>query len=218
MSLSKKSAQGLGVILSASAILVSGIFVARPLYNQSTTNSTKLTSSTAQTEAKKTQLQVLENGVDNFEEIQEYVNNFLSSVPSDKDIESASRAISNSRTDGINISAFTFGNQESVKNYTVPKSKLGEYTSPFEIQDTSSSTEDSSSDGSSSTSGFQRVPVQITVSANSYSDLSQYLDELAQQPRSMSVISVSSARSGDTENNSEKIEATIYAYVFVYAR
>jgi len=67
-----------------------------------------------------------------------------------------------------------------------------------------------STPGSVATSDFTRIPFTIAVTAQNYDILSDYINSLSDQPRLLSVISVSADRS-----DANAVSATIYAYAFV---
>lgn len=77
--------------------------------------------------------------------------------------------------------------------------------------DTSTTTAESGTDSTakaSSTEGFTQIPFTIEVSAGSYDELAQYINSLSNQPRLMSVVSVSSEKS-------DTVTAKVYAFAFV---
>jgi len=210
MALSKKSITGLGAFLSCAVIAVSGFLVVKPSYDQSQSNLQELSTMQVETESKTVRLGVLEEGVENYDEIQAYVNTFLAYAPSYKDIESASRAISNSLVSGVSITSFNFGTEEAASEYPVPEASLENTEStPSNTGETAAG---ESAEGTAASGTFQRVPVEISVTANNYDSLSNYLDNLSQQERLIVVMSVSSA------GNGENITATIKGYAFVYSR
>lgn len=208
MALSKKSITGLGTVMSIAIIAVSGFFVVKPSYEQAQENVTELETMKVETQVKQTRLQTLEEGVDDYDDILAFVDRFLLSAPADEDIESASRAISDAVTPGIQIQSFTFGAPEPTSDYPVPEASL-ERSEPDSLDAGGS---DASDAGGASAGTFQRVPVQVTVSATSYAELSVYLDALANQNRLLTVLDVSGT------NSTENVTATINGYAFIYAR
>lgn len=214
MAMGKQGIQAVGVMFSIGVLAISGLFVVKPLYDDATENKNELTTMQQATADKNSQLELLENGVDNYDEIQEYVNSFLNSVSSVKDIESASRSISSAAVPGINIVSFTFGTEENIEVHEVPEAVLGEYTPPTGFSNEPVTTSEGSEPAT--VDSFHRIPVQIEVTAPDYSTLSTYMDNLSHQNRLLNVISVNSTRT--TGEESTEITATVYAYAFVYAR
>lgn len=211
MALSKKSITGLGTLMSCAVIAISGFLVIKPGYDQSQTNKIELSSLQQETELKNDRLALLEEGVENYDEIQAYVDRFLQIAPGSKDVESASRAISNALVPGTTISSFTFGSTEDSTEYAVPEASLsGESTLEFSV-------DASGGDTAASPGSLQRVPVEISVTSSNYANLSEYLDNLAQQDRLLTVVNVSSSGTsgGDGEGS---VSATIRGYAFIYAR
>jgi len=230
MALSKTSIQGIGVALSAAVLAVTGLFIAKPLYDSTNETKTTLEEQKIVTISKTGKLAEVEKGVDNLEETQKFVDDFLVSAPNNKDVESASRAISEALISGVSISSFTFGAEENIKESEVPKATLGEFTPPMELSagaaapEAPAEGEATGEDGKKeSLETFHRMPMQITVSADSYKKLSEYVDKLADQKRLVNIVGVSStsvAESAgmDGKDSGERVEATIYAYSFIYAK
>lgn len=222
MALSKKSITGLGTLMSVAVIAISGFLVVKPSYEQAQDNRSELSTLQTETTTKTERLKVLEEGVDNYDEIQAYVDTFLKYAPANKDIESASRAISNAVVPGTNIVSFTFGSEEAATEYEVPKASIDGGTTAASSSSSSSSTTastDASATGTSTASAgtMQRVPVEISVTSSSYENLSQYLDSLAQQQRLLTIISVASS-GGAANAEGGGVSATINGYAFVYVR
>lgn len=233
MALSKTSIQGIGVTLSVAVLAATGFFVAKPLYDSTTETKVSLEEQKIVTMSKTGKLAQLEKGVDNIEETQKFVDDFLVSAPSNKDVESVSRAISTALISGVKISSFNFGAGENIEAAEVPKAALGEYVAPMELGDGTEAPAAAPAEGEEGAATgekkealdtFQRVPVQITVNADSYKKLSEYVDELADQKRLVNVISVTSTKGGGgtgmtgEAGSAGSVEATIYAYSFIYAR
>lgn len=158
-------------------------------------------------------------------------------VPTSINIESASRAIAASLPQGVTLDSFDFKPAQQVASLDAPALTIDAFVAPKEFtadttavapaaaapegkkeQDTAAAATgtDTGSTAAASTgavdpnapiSGFERIPFTITVSADDYSSLSEYLNSLSDQPRLMSVVSVDSTRS-------EKVSATIYAFAF----
>ena len=217
MAMGKNGVQAVGALLSIGVLAISGLFVAKPLYDDASESKAELSTMQQATADKQAQLTTLENGVDNYDEIQAYVDNFLNSVSSVKDLESASRSISSAAVPGITINSFDFGTEENIEASEVPEAVLGDYTPPAGFDNLASSEGSSSEEGeSASADSFHRIPIQIDVTATDYNTLSTYMDNLAQQKRLLNVVSVNSTKNSSSE--ATEITATIYAYAFVYAR
>lgn len=223
VTLSKTSIQGIGVTLSVAVLAVTGIFVAKPLYDSTNETKVSLEEQKMVTVSKTGKLAQLEKGVGNIEETQKFVDEFLVSAPNTKDVESASRAISTALISGVNIISFTFGSEENIVAAEVPKATLGEYVPPVELSDGAAAAPPAEGEKETALETFHRIPMQITVSADSYKKLSEYVDELANQKRLVNVVSVNSTKGGGSEVAGESsgggsVEATIYAYAFVYTK
>lgn len=237
--LSKNSIQGIGITVSLAAVAVTGFLFVKPFHDDTQEMKTTLQEQQTVTASKTAKLTQLEKGVDNIEESQKRVDRFIESSPNNMDIESASRAISNAAISGINITAFTFGKEENIEKKEPPKASLGEYVPPMDIsEDTAAAApaeEPAATDGSNGDEAatgeqpekeqmdaFRRVPVQITVTADSYKKLSQYTDKLAEQKRLLYVVSINSTKGAGgvapdgSATDGGSVEATIYAYAFIY--
>jgi len=165
------------------------------------------------------------------------LDEFKKLVPGSMDIESASRAIASALPSGVKLTGFNFGTAQPVASVELDKPALDGFKVPTGFgEDASSaaastsssagpstgeasadpsagtpgtaSTAGPSTSGSSNSGGFTRIPFTITVSADSYDGLADYINSLSNQPRLLSVISVSAART-------ESVTATVYAYAFV---
>jgi len=168
------------------------------------------------------------------------LDEFKKLVPGSMDIESASRAIASALPDGVQLTSFNFGSAQPVTSVEVEKPALDGFKAPQGFGDDaaaattssagpstgeasatesaaasagtpgSSSTAGPSTSGSAAASGFTRIPFTIAVSAKNYDGLSDYINSLSDQPRLLSVISVSADRS-----DADAVSATVYAYAFV---
>lgn len=211
MNLSKASVKGLGVLISGVLLFSTGMVVINPLLEQHTKNLEDLHSLQKITETKRANLTRLSKGSVNFEEASRVGNNFVRIVPKSKDIESASRAISEAIVPGVTITSFTFNPEEPVAKLDLPKASLEGYKPPASFAQSSSAS--SSSTGSKPAAGgnstLSRVPVIVSVSATSYQKLSEYTDQLSKEDRLLTVISIS-ANSKDGS-----VKADIYAYAFI---
>lgn len=212
MALSKKSITGLGTLMSVAVIAVSGFLVIKPAYEQAQTNNQEYSNLQIETSTKNARLSTLEEGVENYDEIQAYVDDFLVKAPSYKDVESASRAISTAVVPGITINSFNFGNEAPTSDYTVPKASLDAQPETTNLEDSGSSNSEENAETASSAGSFQRIPIQIQVTANDYTNLSEYVDNLSKQDRLLTIVSITSAGDG------EGITATIDGYAFIYTR
>jgi hypothetical protein len=203
MNLSKASVKGLGVLVSGVLLFSTGMFVINPLLEQRSGNLSDLTSLQKITETKKANLTRLSNGAVNFEEAFEAGNNFAKIVPKSKDIESASRSISEAIVPGVTVTSFTFSPEEPVSKRELPKASLEGYKPPASFAQStaapSSSTESKPAAGSSSS--LNRLPLTISVSAASY--------QLSKEDRLLSVISFSASSKDGI------VKADIYAYAFI---
>lgn len=201
--------------MSAAVVVVSGLFVVKPLYGDVNENKAELATLQAVTVEQEAELATLENGVSNYEEIQAYVSDFLNSVSTTKDVESASRSVSSAAVPGIRITSFSFGSAENITEHEIPTAVLSGYTPPLGFGEIAV-TEPVEGEVPETVEAFHRIPVEIAVTASDYPTLSTYVDNLSKQERLMNVLSVTSTKNS-TEEGSE-ITATIYAYAFVYVR
>lgn len=213
MALSKKTIQAIGVGLSSVFILTTGFLVVSPLNNSTNENKELLENEKIITLQNNLKLATLKKGVSGLDETKEFVEDFLESAPKDKDIESASRSISKALVSGVSIKSFSFGGEQNIDKIEIPKATLDEYKPPFSLD-----TPATGSDGKEKESldSFHRMPMQVTVTANSYNDLSKYLDSLAEQKRLIYVVGVNSNKGG-VAGSDGSIEATVYSYAYIYS-
>lgn len=213
MNLSKTSVKGLGVLTSAVLLLSTGLLIINPLLEQRSGNVENLKSMEKITETKQANLTRLSKGAVNFEEAFRVGSNFERIVPKSKDIESASRAISEALTPGVSITSFTFNPEEPVSENKLPAVSLGGYTPPASFAQSatgSSSTKGSTSSSSTgSSASLNRLPMIISVSAQNYQKLADFTDNLSKEDRLVSVISISASGKDGT------VKADIYAYAFI---
>lgn len=233
MQLNKKMIQGIGTTLSLAIVVGSGLFLVKPFYDQSNDNQMSLQEQQLITTQKTAKLSTLQKGVDNIDETEKDVQKFLKAAPDNKDVESASRAISKALTDGVSINSFTFGKEENIKAdpaLAKIEPNLGEYTPPVKIEDSpgsggaAASTEEGSADEKLEL--FHRIPLSISVKADSYEKLAKYVDSLSEQDRLIYVAGISSSGSSSSgndfadtpssEDSKGSIEVTIYAYSYIY--
>lgn len=210
MNLSKGSVKGLGVLASAVLVLGTGAIIINPLLEQRNENISNLTSLKTITETKKANLSRLSSGAVNFEEASKVGENFLRIVPKDKNIESASRAISEALVPGVTITSFTFGSEEAAGAITLPKASLEGYKPPasFAVATGPTAAKAPAAAAGSSTT-LNRLPMTISVSATNYQSLSAYIDQLSKEDRLVSVISINAS------NKVGNVSADIYAYAFI---
>lgn len=219
MNLSKASVKGLGVLISGILLFSTGTIIVNPLLEKRTENLSELASKKKITETKKANLTRLSNGAVNFQEAFQAGSNFERIVPKYKDIESASRAISEALVPGVTITSFNFSSEQPVTQNVLPKASLEGYAPPasFASGTGKSSSSKSSSDkgakssapAATSSSTLNRLPMTISVSATSYQKLSEYTDQLSKEDRLLSVISISASSKDGT------VRADIYAYAFI---
>lgn len=212
MNLSKASVKGLGVLASAALVLGTGILVINPLLEHRNENLSSLTSLQKITETKKANLSRLSSGSVNFNEASKVGDNFLRIVPKDKNIESASRAISEALVPGVTITSFTFGSEEAAAPTVLPKVGLEGYKAPASFAAaaaTGSAASKAPAAAAGSSSTLNRLPMTVSVSATSYQNLSTYIDQLSKEDRLVSVISINASSKSGT------IVADIYAYAFI---
>lgn len=219
MALSKKSITGLGVTLSAFALAMSGFFIFKPVYDQIGENQTSLENMKSITFAREMKVIQLEGGVENIEETKAFVNRFLQYAPRGKNIETISRAISESLVEGVTITSFNFGADENLEDYTVPVSNLEGNPAPIDLDAAAKEAKrpvaepkDGEEPEVEKKDLFRRVPVVISLKAANYESFSNYVDSLAQQERLIVVMGLDS----DKANPDEPLNATVYAYAFIY--
>lgn len=212
MNLSKKSVKGLGVLISGALLASTGFFLINPIVDQRTESLEELKSLKLITETKKTNLTRLANGAVNFEEASRVGNDFVKKVPKTKDIESASRAISEALVPGVSITSFTFAAEEPAKKNELPPVVIGTYAPPASFAASDAPAASSSKEvkpAAGSKIALNRLPMTINVSADNYQKLSQYINSLADRNRLVSVISISA------KGKDGKVTADIYAYAFI---
>lgn len=217
MALSKLSVKSLGVVACLGIASVASFAVISPINASAKDNSSQLETARTTTLAKETKLAQLQAGAVNFEQAKKDVEAFLKMTSSTQDVERASRSVSKAVSSGIKIDSFNFGDPEAITPLPNPEASLGGYTSPVIIGGDSSgkaSNKGSSNEANAPAGAFQRVPIQVTITASSYLKLADYLDSLGKQERLLNVVSVDSNK-GSTDAD---VKATISGYAFVYAR
>lgn len=206
MNLSTSSVKGLGVLVSGVLLLSTGIFVINPLLEERSGNLSDLKSLQVVTETKKENLTRLTNGAVNADEARRVGQNFQKIVAKDKNIESASRAISEAIVPGVTITSFTFNPEEPVTPNTLPPVSLEGYKPPASFV---ASSANAAKPAAESKSSLNRLPLIVSVSAQSYQKLSEYVDQLSKEDRLLSVISISAA------SKDGSVKADIYAFAFI---
>jgi hypothetical protein len=213
MNLSKASIKGLGILVSGVLVFGTGLFVVNPLLEQRSSNVSSLQTLQKITETKQTNLTRLSKGAVNYEEAFRVGNNFQKIVPKSKDIESASRAISDAIVPGVTITSFTFNPEEPVSENKLPSVSLEAYKPPASFAQGSSASTSSSNKSAAPASGssstLNRLPLIVSVSASSYQKLAEFTDKLSKEDRLLSVISISA------NNKDTTVKADIYAYAFI---
>lgn len=224
MAMGRQATNILGSV-GAAVILAGAYFgVAAPILNSTKSNEEELQSAKSMGTSYVQQLSQFKNSAQSPELQQATANleEFKQLVPGSIDIESASRAIAGSLPSGVKLGAFNFGAAEQVSSLDLTTPPLSGFTPPkgFGGGDSGASSNPISSSSSqpaanstgvpasgTTTNGFTRVPFTISVTAGNLDQLSEYLNQLSDQPRLISVVSVDSTN-GDT------VTATIYAYAF----
>lgn len=213
MNLTPKAVKTLGVLVSLASMTATALLVIIPLQGQIASDEATLEQSKIVTMTKEVNYERLKKGEDNLVQAQEDATTFHALVANTKNIESASRAITSARNEGVKINSFNFLDQQEVIPIESPGSISDGYQPPqaFNIDVSHLKPQDASESGSGM-AGYSRIPAVIEVTAVNYESLSTYLNDLAHQPRLLTIISVDSSK---TQNDGD-ISATIYAYAFVY--
>lgn len=213
MNLTPKSVKTLGILVSLASMTATALLVVIPLQGQIAADEATLEQSKIVTMTKQSNYDRLKKGEDNLVQAKEDATTFHTLVANTKNIESASRAITASRNDGIKIDSFNFLDQQEVTPIESPGSISDGYQPPqsFNIDVSQLKPQDAGESGSGM-SGYSRIPIVVEVTAANYESLATYVNDLANQQRLITVISVDSSK---TQNEGD-ISATIYAYAFVY--
>lgn len=217
MALSKLSVKSLGVVACLGLASVATFAVITPLNDSTKENSSQLETARTTTLAKEMKLTQLQAGAVNFEQAKKDIEAFLKMTSHSQDVETASRSVSKAANKtGITLDSFNFGEPEAIVPLPNPEANLSGYTSPVVIGGATAkkgtATETTETAGPSG--AFQRVPIEVTVTASTYLKLADYLDKLSEQDRLLNVVAVNSNK-GSTEGD---VKATISAYAFVYAK
>lgn len=214
VTLNKNVIHGIGALISAGALAVTGFLFISPIYDEIDSTNFEMQTIRDTTTAQTIRLEQLSSGVDNLDEKKAFIQEFVAMSPSEKDIASASRAISAATTPGVTVTSFTFGNESDVDGHKTPEMSTSAYSVPEGFASTSSGNGGSAStEGEAATGMFRKMPIQISVNASDQMSLAAYLDSLSKQPRLINVLSVNSVGSG----GSSGVTATVYAYAFIYA-
>lgn len=230
MAIGRQATNVLGSVLALGILAGAAFGVAVPILSEKSSNETQLTDA-KQLNASYVQRLAQFSSEAQSPELQQATSNleeFKQLVPGSIDIESASRAIADSLPSGVKLGSFNFGSPQQVSSLKVDPPKLNGFTAPTEFaqvgggdtgttstgpSDSSSSSSTGGSDSSTgtgasaTTSGFTRIPFTIEVTAGSYDQLAEYLNQLSNEPRLITVVSVDSSRA-------ESVTAKIYAYAF----
>jgi len=217
MALSKLSVKSLGAVACLGLASVATFAVIMPLHDSTKENSSQLETARTTTISKELKLTQLQAGAVNFEQAKKDVEAFLKMTSDSQDVETASRSVSKAASkSGITLDSFNFGEPEAIVPLANPEANLSGYTSPVVIGGaTATNGSTSETTGGATPSGaFQRVPIEVTITASTYLDLADYLDKLSEQDRLLNVVAVNSNK-GSTDGD---VKATISAYAFVYAK
>lgn len=213
MNLAPKTVKTLGVLVSLASMTATALLVIIPLQGQIAADEATLEQSKIVTMTKEVNYERLKKGEDNLIQAKEDATTFHTLVANTKNIESASRAITTARNDGVKINSFNFLDQQEVVPIESPGSISDGYQPPqaFAV-DVSQLKPQEAGESGSGMSGYSRIPIVVEVTAVNYESLSTYLNDLANQQRLITIISVDSSKM----QNEGDISATIYAYAFVY--
>lgn len=219
MALQKTSIRALGVLSSIAVAAGCAFFVVSPLMDQADDSREQLAQTQVATKAKEKRLSELKEGSNNLEAVKSEVDTFQSVIPKFRDVESASRSISQATADssGISLISFKFGAEENVEALKEPTTSLDGIQPPFEDVESQAEVSSKDDEEEATLDVFRRVPLIISVQANSYNELAAYLDNLAHQKRFLAIASVKS--SGGTSSFSDgasPLSVTIYGYSYVY--
>lgn len=216
MALTSKSLGGLAALASIALCATTYFAVINPLNEQTAKGKQELSTVLDTTTFQQAKLAKIKNGAVDVEKATSEVTKFLTLAPNNLDIESMSRAISNSVEGGIKLQSFNFGSISAVTDNKPPTPSL---TKQKAAGGSNSST--SSSGGSTDASGsakdlFSQIPITITVSASSYEALAEYMDNLAAQPRLVNVQQFTSNGSNGGDAKSGGVTSTITALAYIY--
>lgn len=234
MAMGKRTVNSLGVI--AAAIILGGVYfgVASPILTQKAATEIELEQAKLIGQNYATKLSEFQGGqTDKTLAATQTMELFQGLVSESIDIESASRAIAASLPSGVKLDSFDFGSAQQVSSLQLTPLTISGFTPPAEFSGTAPGAAQAPAaknqqdavkgaggskenlapaangavDPSALISGFNRIPFTIKVTADSYGELSEYLNSLSQQPRLMSVVSIDTSRS-------TSVSATIYAFAF----
>jgi len=224
MAMGRQTTNVFGSIIAVAIIVGAYFGVAAPILNGKSANETELAEAKQLNSSYVQKLSQFSSDAQS-PEVQKAtasLEEFKRLVPGSIDIESASRAIADSLPSGVKLGSFNFGAAQQVSSLKLPEPSLSGFTAPTEFAqiggeanstttstgpNDTSSTSGTAPSSSGATSGFTRIPFTIEVTAGSYDELAEYLNQLSDQPRLISVVSVDSSRT-------ETVSAKVYAFAF----
>lgn len=222
--------------LTAVALCAGTYFIGiNPILKANEANDKEISENTAYIDSMAEKLIKYESGSDSeaVAKATQNVANFASLVPEDERVESSARAVAEALVPGVALNGFTFNPGQPVNPIAAIDQQLAGYSvlGEFSAVDAAAPAEDGTEEDAledaggdkenlaenteagapagvdSSGGGFQRFPFVISVTADDYSALSSYLENLANQPRLMNVVSVDVQGSGG-------LTAEIYAFAY----
>lgn len=233
MDLSKNTVIGLGSLIIAGVVVGGSLLVIKPQLESA--SELQVSIADAKTEASNKQLK-LDNLIVKQEEIvaiQSNVDNLIIAIPSENEVGTIGEAVANSINaigGGVRLDSFSYGATEDFKAVDAPTVSLSEPVAPFTAsgggaggQTAPPPTNEDGTDADSENpiattpeakaSSFKRIPITLSISANSFTDMTNYIDTLSSQQRLLYIQTVVS----NASSNNGGITATIYGYGFVSA-
>lgn len=237
MNMSESTIKGVGALVLLGVIAAGSFLVVKPQLEEALSLQSQTTDMKTQTDLRSDRLNLVQVRANEFDTIAEDVDNLLSRITPDKFVTNIAAAVVNALNEDVRLTSFTHGELDpSQPNFTAPKVTIEDLPLPFDVSAApsgggASSSESPSGDeeaegappsglassenpanpgqNSAAVPRLAGAPFVLTVDANSYSALMNYVNSLQVQQRVITVLSVVASTEGDGG-----VSGTIYAYAF----
>ena len=209
MQLTKKTTQGLGVVILVAVFAASGLLVIKPQIDNAVSlqdNTSMVTDATAVRQARLVKLKT-ENA--NIDKLTNNVNDLLLRIPDSKNVTEIAGAVVNAMPPGVYLDSFSHGPLDpKMPKFTTPLVDLKPLEPPIVLTIVKPLTSGPTKVIVPVIPPLAGAPFILTVRASSFEALSNFIDVMQNQKRLLTVTALTSTSiKGD-------IQATIYAYAF----
>lgn len=225
MNLNQGTIKAIGSLTLLAVIAAGSFLVVKPQLEEAMSLQSQTTDMKTQTSLREDRLIIVQTRADEFDSLAEQVDFLLGRVTPDKNVTDIAGAVVNALIPGIDLMSFSHGELDPTQpKYSPPAVTLKDFPIPFDLSKPSGggAASSSSSAGASSvnpanpgeTGGntvpkLAAAPFVLTVVAQDYQTLMNFVNVLQSQKRVITVLSVSSNMDGNGT-----VQATIYAYAF----